>query len=171
MGYVHAKIELSNPREPDLKPIPVEALADTGALMLCIPEHLALQLNLQQESEREVTVADGRSMKVPYVGPLKVSFQDRICFVGALVLGDTVLLGAVPLEDMDLTINPSRQCLEPDPRSPNIPHALVKAMRSHGGHKPTGTGVSPLLKPQPKTPPPTNEKSRSGTIQHSQTPA
>ena len=42
MGYVHAKIELSNPRQPDLKPIPVEALADTGALMLCIPEHLAL---------------------------------------------------------------------------------------------------------------------------------
>jgi clan AA aspartic protease len=169
MGYVHAKIELSNPRQPDLKPIPVEALADTGALMLCIPEHLALQLNLQQESEREVTVADGRSMKVPYVGPLKVSFQDRICFVGALVLGDSVLLGAVPLEDMDLTINPSRQCLEPDPRSPNIPHALVKAMRSHGGHQPTGTGVSPSLKPQPKTPPPTKAQSRSGTIQQSQT--
>ena len=79
MGYVHAKIELSNPRQPDLKPIPVEAQADTGALMLCIPEHLALQLNLQQESEREVTVADGRSMNVPYVGPLKVSFQARIC--------------------------------------------------------------------------------------------
>jgi len=135
MGYVHATIELSNPRQPDLKPIPVEALADTGALMLCIPEHLALQLNLQQESEREVTVADGRSMKVPYVGPLKVSFQDRICFVGALVLGDTVLLGAVPLEDMDLTINPSRQCLEPDPRSPNIPHALVKASAPGDGQQ------------------------------------
>ena len=57
---------------------------------------------------------------------MKVSFQDRICFVGALVLGDTVLLGAVPMEDMDLTINPRRQRLEPDPRSPNIPHALVK---------------------------------------------
>ncbi len=130
MGYVHATIELSNPREPDLQPISAQALADSGALMLCIPEHLALQLNLQQESEREVTVADGRSMKVPYVGPVKVAFQDRICFVGALVLGDTVLLGAVPMEDMDLTINPSRQRLEPDPRSPNVPHALVKAVSS-----------------------------------------
>ena len=30
------------------------------------------------------------------------------------------------MEDMDLTINPSRQQVEPDPRSPNIPHALVK---------------------------------------------
>jgi len=70
-------------------------------------------------------VADGRSMRVPYVGPVKVAFQDRICFVGALVLGNDVLLGAVPMEDMDLTIHPARQRLEPDPRSPTI-HALVK---------------------------------------------
>ena len=126
MGYVHASIELSNPREPDLAPISTQALADTGALMLCIPEALAVALKLQQESEREVTVADGRTMRVPYVGPVKVAFQDRLCFVGALVLGDDVLLGAVSMEDMDLTIHPSRQRLEPDPRSPSIPHALVK---------------------------------------------
>lgn len=130
MGDVHATIELSNPREPELQPIAAQALADSGALMLCIPDHLALQLKLQQESEREVTVADGRSMRLPYVGPVKVSFQDRICFVGALALGDTVLLGAVPMEDMDLTINPSHQRLEPDPRSPNIPHALAKGVQT-----------------------------------------
>lgn len=126
MGYVHATISLSNPRLPELQPVETTALADSGALMLCIPEHLALQLKLEQESEREITVADGRSMRVPYVGPVKVAFGNRSCFVGALVLGDDVLLGAVPMEDMDLTIHPSRQRLEPDPRSPNIPHALVK---------------------------------------------
>ena len=126
MGYVHATIELSNPRKPELEPISTAALADTGALMLCIPEHLALQLKLERESEREVTVAYGRSMTVPYVGPVKVAFGDRIWFVGALVMGDDVLLGTVPMEDMDLTVHPSRQRLEPDPRSPNIPHALVK---------------------------------------------
>ena len=126
LGYVHATISLSNPRLPELQPIETMALADSGALMLCIPEHLALQLKLEQESEREITVADGRSMRVPYVGPVKVAFGNRSCFVGALVLGDDVLLGAVPMEDMDLTIHPSRQRLEPDPRSPNIPHALVK---------------------------------------------
>ena len=74
--------------------------------MLCIPEHLSLELKLQTESLREVTVANGRSMTVPYVGPVKVAFGDRLCFVGALVLGEDVLLGAVPMEDMDLTINP-----------------------------------------------------------------
>lgn len=128
MGHVFAEIELSNPRQPDLTPMKVSALADTGALMLCIPEHIALQLNLQTESIREVSVADGRNINVPYVGPVKVTFGKRFCFVGALVLGDEVLLGAVPMEDMDLVVNPSMRELTVDPRSPNIPHARVKAL-------------------------------------------
>ncbi|MCR4317890.1 MAG: clan AA aspartic protease [Planctomycetes bacterium] len=126
MGHVFAELKLSNPRKPKLKPMKVSALADTGALMLCIPEHVALQLKLETESTREVTVADGRSMKVPYVGPIKVSVCDRFCYVGALVLGDEVLLGSVPMEDMDLIINPGKRQLTVDPASPNIPHARVK---------------------------------------------
>ncbi len=126
MGYVLAEIELSNPGQQDFKPIKVKALADTGALMLCIPEHIALQLNLETESMREVSVADGRSINVPYVGPIKVSFDKRFCFVGALVLGNEVLLGAVPMEDMDLVVNASRREITVDPASPNIPHARVK---------------------------------------------
>jgi len=130
MGYDQATVELSNPRLPLLEAVETQALADSCALMLCIPAALAQQLQLTQESEREVSVADGRSIRVPYVGPVKVRCQGRLCFVGALVLGDDVLLGAVPMEDMDLTINPSRQRLEPDPRSPDIPHALVKALNA-----------------------------------------
>jgi len=128
MGHVFAEIELSNPREPDLLPVTAKALADTGALMLCIPEHVALQLKLETESMREVSVADGRSKNVPYVGPVRVSFGKRFCYVGALVLGDEVLLGAVPMEDMDLVVSPSRREITPDPASPNIPHARVKSL-------------------------------------------
>ena len=128
MGHVFAEIELSNPRQTALSSITVQALADTGALMLCIPEHIALQLRLETESIREVSVADGRSMNVPYVGPIKVSFGDRFCYVGALVLGDEVLLGAVPMEDMDLVVNPSRREVTVNPASPNIPHARVKSL-------------------------------------------
>jgi clan AA aspartic protease len=126
MGHIFANIELSNPCKPELRPVGIKALADTGALILCLPEHIALQLDLQTESLREVTVAEGRSMNVPYVGPVKVSFENRICFVGALVLGDEVLLGAVPMEDMDLLLSPSRQSIVVNPSSPNIPHARVK---------------------------------------------
>ncbi|MEK6765031.1 MAG: clan AA aspartic protease [Planctomycetota bacterium] len=126
MGYVFTEIKLSNPGQPDLSAILVKALVDTGALMLCIPEHVAIQLKLKTESEREVSVADGHKMNVPYVGPIRVSFGNRFCFVGALVLGDEVLLGAVPMEDMDLVVSPSRREVTVDPASPNIPHARVK---------------------------------------------
>ena len=129
MGHVFAELELSNPRHEDLTPLKVKALADTGALMLCIPEHMALQLKLENESMREVSVADGRNMNVPYVGPIKVTFGNRFCYVGALVLGDEVLLGAVPMEDMDLVVNPSRREITVDPVSPNIPHARVKLLK------------------------------------------
>lgn len=126
MGHIFADIQLTNPRKPDLKAMSVQALADTGALMLCLPEPIAIQLELDTEALREVTVADGRAMKVPYVGPVKVAFGNRVCFVGALVLGDEVLLGAVPMEDLDLVLVPSTQQVMANPASPNIPHARVK---------------------------------------------
>ena len=126
MGYAHADIELSNPRLPDLGRLAVRAMADTGALTLCIPEHVRLQLGLEEVEKREVTVADGRRSLVPYVGPVRAWFKNRSCFVGALVLGDDVLLGAVPMEDMDLIVCPAHRSVEINPQSPNFPQALVK---------------------------------------------
>jgi clan AA aspartic protease len=126
MGDVYAEIQLKNPRLPELKPLEVKALVDTGALMLCIPEHLSLQLQLEVHSQREITTADGKKQRVPYVGPIEVRFDNRSCFVGALVLGDEPLLGAMPMEDMDLVISPALRTLTVNPNSPNFPHALVK---------------------------------------------
>ena len=126
MGYVHTEIQLRNPRLTELKEITVTAMVDTGAMTLCIPEHIALQLQLQTDRRREVTTADGRKQIVPYVGPIEVLFENRNCYVGALVLGDEVLLGAVPMEDMDLVISPSYGKVVVNPESPNFPHALVK---------------------------------------------
>jgi hypothetical protein len=64
--------------------------------------------------------------KKPYVGPLQEQFQDRICFVGAMEMGDEVLLGAVPMEDMDLVVFPNLLMLSINPESPNMPKCLVK---------------------------------------------
>jgi clan AA aspartic protease len=126
MGYVHAEIQLANPREPGLESISADALVDTGALMLCLPEHIKVQLNLEEAEKREVTTADGKRHLVSYVGPVQVKFQNRSCFVGALILGDQVLLGAVPMEDMDLIVSPSNRTVTVNPESPNYPHSLVK---------------------------------------------
>ena len=126
MGLVYTDIELINPREPSLRPIVQKALVDSGAITLCIPEHVALRLNLKELEKREVTTAEGKSMIVPYVGPVQVHFENRNCFTGALVMGDSVLLGVVPMEDMDLVINPRLQQVTVNPASPNIPTAVVK---------------------------------------------
>jgi clan AA aspartic protease len=126
MGMIEADIELSNPSKPKLKALAVRALVDTGAMTICIPEHVAVQLQLPEIEKREVTTADERAQVVPYVGPIQIKFENRTCFTGALVIGDSVLLGAVPMEDMDLVVSPSGRTITVNPKSPNIPSAVVK---------------------------------------------
>ncbi|MCX7016930.1 MAG: clan AA aspartic protease, partial [Candidatus Sumerlaeota bacterium] len=63
--------------------------------------------------------------EVSYVGPVQISCLGRGCFVGALVLGDRVLLGALPMEDMDLVISPTKQQVTVNPESPNMASGIV----------------------------------------------
>jgi hypothetical protein len=67
MGLVYADIELSNPRRDDLKSLKVKSLVDTGAVMLCLPEHLVTQLDLDENGTRDVSTADGRSQPSDWV--------------------------------------------------------------------------------------------------------
>jgi clan AA aspartic protease len=129
MGLVFADIELANARDDGLASVTVKALVDSGAVHMCIPQHVALQLALPVQDRRGVTLADGREEMVDYVGPIRVRFANRQCLVGALVLGDQPLLGAIPMEDMDLVINPSRQSLTVNPSNPNIPMSVAMGVR------------------------------------------
>lgn len=126
MGLASAKITLSNPRLDALKAVEVEALADSGAVFLCIPQHVANQLQLETMMDKEVTTADGKRTLCPYVGPIQVRFDNRGCYVGAVVLGDQVLLGAIPMEDMDLVVLPLERRIAVNPLNPNFAAGLVK---------------------------------------------
>ena len=126
MEITLAMLKLANPVKPELSSIDVVALADTSALHLCIPPHIAIQLDLQEKEKREVTLADGSKKSVSYVGPVEIYFSDRRCFVGAMVFGDEVLLGAIPMEDMDLIVRPLTREVMVNPLSPNIPSSLAK---------------------------------------------
>ena len=127
MELIRGKVSLSNPLKPELSALNVIALADTGAVHLCIPEHIAIQLNFSELEKREVLLADdGHRRKVAYVGPVQVRFGNRRCFTGAMVLGNEVLLGAIPMEDMDLVLRPQLQRVEVNPESPNIPVSFAK---------------------------------------------
>jgi clan AA aspartic protease len=134
MGLIRTEITLRNPRKRKLAPLTVSALVDTGALHLCIPEHLALQLKLDKLEDREVTTADGVKRLCAYVGPIELRFGNRGCFTGALVLGDEILLGAVPMEDMDLVVSPATQSVTVNPASPNVPSSTAKRSQTGGLH-------------------------------------
>jgi clan AA aspartic protease len=125
MGLVNAKILLKNPRIPTLEAISVDALADTGAVHLCIPEHIMIQLKLDELDKKEVMLADGSKKLVPYAGPIEINFKNRIGFAGALVMGNQVLLGVIPMEDMDLVVIPSSRSVDVNPSSPNIATSIV----------------------------------------------
>ena len=126
MGLANAKIQLRNPRRPELGTMEVEALADTGAVHVCIPAHVQMQLRLDAVDEKEVTLADGSRRLVPYVGPIELRYANRMGFVGALVLGDQPLLGAIAMEDMDLAVVPKTRQVVVNPESPNIASSVAK---------------------------------------------
>ena len=125
MGLIYADFELSNARDDALLPVTVNALVDSGALHLCIPQQVAAQLNLPVLDQRQVTVADDRVQTVDYVGPVRIRFANRQCLVGALVLGNQALLGAIPMEDMDLVVSPARKTVTVNPASPNIAASMA----------------------------------------------
>ncbi len=126
MGLTHAKLLLKNPRRPDLQPVEVTALADSGAVHLCIPAHIQIQLGLEEAEKKEATLADGGKRLVPYVGPVELHFKNRVGFAGAMVIGDEVLLGAIPMEDMDLVVIPKTRTVDVNPQSPNIATSIIK---------------------------------------------
>ena len=129
MGLVRTQITLSNPRRDDLDPIEVDALVDNGALHLCIPHHVALQLQLEAFDIREVTIADGSRDLIPYMGPIAASVGKRRCFGGAMVFGKEVLLGSIPIEDMDLVVRPATLEVGPNPLNPKIPASVAMGVR------------------------------------------
>ena len=118
---------LRNPRYPDLPPVQVEALADTGSVHLCLPAEIAEALRLEGHDHQSVTIADGTKRTVPYVGPIEMRFENRVGFGGALVMGDQVLLGALPLADMDLVVIPRERRVAVNPNSPDMASSIVKS--------------------------------------------
>ena len=122
MGTVYAEITLKNVfdegkvregliKEHEVRSVTVNAVVDTGAMSLCITEQLRQSLGLSIEREKPVKVANGQRMICKVTEPVKVCWQDRITSLHALVIpgAEIVLLGAIPLEDLDLMVNPVSQ--------------------------------------------------------------
>jgi clan AA aspartic protease len=126
MGLTYAPLKLTNLF--NRKTVEINALVDTGATFMCVTEEIALQLgfDLEEVSQQVVTLADGHQRVVPKVAPIEIGFGNRSYVTEAVVLGNEPLLGVIPLEAMDLIVDPRQQALVVNPQHPNFPVALAK---------------------------------------------
>jgi len=111
MGIVHTEITLKNVKNGTIAPETVTAIVDTGSLNLVITEELRRKLELEIEGERTAHIANGQRVSCKMTEAVKVYWKDRFTVVQAMIIpgAEKVLLGAIPLEGMDLMISPATQ--------------------------------------------------------------
>ena len=122
MGMVHAEITLINSRDEgnakcgligasEIRKLTLTSVVDTGAATLVINEEIRKKLGLEIKNHRIVTLADGSKNDYAITEPVTVMWKNRDTACSAYVLPNSpcVFLGAIPLEGLDLTINPKRQ--------------------------------------------------------------
>jgi clan AA aspartic protease len=139
MGLVYADIELINGEdivlarrhiigEEEIKRMNINMLVDTGSYYLCINETIQEQLSLPVIEKRKAQLANGTVEEYEVVGPIELRFKNRRCNVDAMVLkGDNEpLLGAIPMEDMDVLLHPLRQELIVNPEHPYFAQMKLK---------------------------------------------
>jgi clan AA aspartic protease len=108
--------------------IRVLTLVDSGASMLTLSRSLSQRLKLAKVDEVDAELANGDVMRADVVGPVEVRFQNRKTVVNAIVVeADTdVLLGAIPMQGMDVIVDPKREQLILNPDSPDKARMLLK---------------------------------------------
>lgn len=129
MGEVTEKITLMNSGDisalgrgsiPDtaVRQLTVNAIVDTGAMSLVIGEETCKQLGLVIVEERAATLAGGLRQSCKVTEPVTIRWKERFTTSHAIVLSnqkpggkEEILLGVIPLEDMDLIVNPVERCL------------------------------------------------------------
>ncbi|MDQ6813297.1 MAG: hypothetical protein M3040_06165 [Bacteroidota bacterium] len=139
MGLVYADIELINAEdvglarrhiigEEEVKRIQLNVLVDSGAYNLCINEDIQAQLELPFLEKRKAQLANGSIEEYDMVGPVLLKFKNRQTICTAMVLqgNNEPLLGAIPLEDMDVLIHPARQELIVNPEHPYYAQMKLK---------------------------------------------
>ncbi len=139
MGMIYADIELINYldvvdahkyriSEDEIKRMNVNILVDTGSVQLCINENIQEILELPLIEQRRSGLTNGMREIYPVVGPVLIKFKNRTSLTSAIVLpGDCEpLLGAIPMEEMDVIIHPLTQTLDVHPDHPDMATLSLK---------------------------------------------
>ena len=134
MGRIMTRVKIANSTDVELvgrglmtpnevRRVEIDALVDTGATMLALPEDVVRQLGAPSLGIRKVRDARGIVIEVEWVGNLRVEILGREMTTDALILpaGATPLIGQIPLEALDLVVDPKSRELRVNPESPDVP--------------------------------------------------
>lgn len=139
MGEVVEKIELENYvdryladegkiKSSQVRKVTIDALVDTGATLLVLPQEVVERLGLKASRKVIVTYADGRRDERDVAGVVIIKIGERHmstdCVVGPP--NSVALLGQIILEEMDLIVDPRQQKLTPRPESPFLPSLSMR---------------------------------------------
>ena len=134
MGEIVVEIELENPvdrqlaeagsfAEEAVRREAVRAVADTGAVMLALPDEVVGRLGIPIRGTIATTFADGRRGELPVAGPLTIRIGNREMSTDCIVVPEQAeaLVGQIVMERLDLIADPLNQTLGPRPESPDRP--------------------------------------------------
>ena len=140
MSTVYTEITLKNAedailakngiiKEHEIRQMTINALVDTGAWTMVINEATRERLGLVADRTAPGILADGREEIYKLAGPLEIIWKDRSVRCDAIVVPNAAenLLGAIPLEAMDLTVNPRSEKVV-GAHGDNIVHLLMCAL-------------------------------------------
>jgi clan AA aspartic protease len=134
MRIVMAKLKITNNTDADkaleglisaeqVRSVVIEALVDTGATTLAIPEEVVRALGVRVRGTLQARDARGHIIDLPWVGGLRIEILCREMTCDALVLpeGAAALIGQIQLEGLDLIVDPKSRDVRVNPRSPEVP--------------------------------------------------
>jgi clan AA aspartic protease len=122
-SYDEEDVTRGHLRSEEVRTTEIDALVDTGATMLVLPADAVARLGLLVAGYRRVRYADGRTAEVPWVSGVGITILGRETVTNALVeaAGTTPLIGQIPLEELDLLVDPKSRELRVNPASPDAP--------------------------------------------------
>ncbi len=139
MGEIRIKVELKNERDiflyeegkiknGEVRMLIIDAMVDTGAVMLLLPQDIVEVLGLKIMDRLIVTLANDEKIELNVAGTLSLSICNRKMKTDCLVGPPRceALVGQIILERLDLVLDPLKGSITPRPESPYLPSLKLK---------------------------------------------
>src|SRR5271166_3253117 len=125
--YLHDRRKLSRKK---VRKAEIEAVVDTGAVMLLLPQELVEQLGLRRAGKVVVRLANEERVELEKATGIHLAIGDRQMSASCLIgpPGCEPLVGQLVMEDLDLIPDPILRTLTPRPESPFLPTVKMKSL-------------------------------------------